>query len=89
MRRKILCAFVALLSAGWLMPMWMGLSTYLEFWRAEAWPLLDGQHPGNSFPFLQFARDCFNWGFAWLAIAITFWAWLGCSAALRARDVRR
>lgn len=79
MRRKFLSVLVALFSAGWLFPMWLGVSTYLDFWEVEAWPLLDGDHPGNSFPFLSFARDCFAWGFSWLALALLFWAYIAFS----------
>lgn len=86
MRNKILSLFVAALSAGWLLPMYWGVSIYLQFWRLEAWPTLIGQHPGNSFPFLSAAGDCFFWAFLWLAVVVVFWAYLGCSALLRSRE---
>jgi hypothetical protein len=33
---------VALLSAGWLFPLWLAVHAYSSFWQAEAWPLLQG-----------------------------------------------
>ena len=67
--------FIAVFSAGWLVPALLGMSVYLDFVRFEAWPLLRGQHPGNSFPFLDFSRQCFGLAGVWLGIAIIFWSW--------------
>ena len=79
-RKSILAVFVAILSIGWLVPLWLGVSTYLTFWEIEAWPLIAGDKPGNSFPFISFARDCFMWAFLWLAAVLAFWFYLGFQA---------
>ena len=75
--KRALAILVALLSAGWLFPIWLGAYTYLSFWQSEGWPLLRGEHPANSFPFLPSAITFFQVGFAWLAIVILFWSYLG------------
>lgn len=88
-RNTIVSAVIALLSAGWLFPMWLGVSTCLSFWTKEVWPtLLQQQYPGNSFPFLAFAGDCFAWGFAWLGVVVVFWSYVGFSAFLRLGEAR-
>jgi len=84
-RQRVLAVLVALFSAGWLFPFWLGVETYLSFWQVEAWPLIAGQHPGNSFPFIQFARDCFKWAFLWLGTVLAFWSYTGFSAFTRRR----
>ena len=68
---------VALLSAGWLFPLWLALHTYSSFWQAEALPLLQGRHPINSFPFIRFADQCLNISFAWLALVVFCWSYAG------------
>ena len=88
MRRRLIGAVVALLSAGWLFPMWLGVSTYLSFWSLEGGPMLLGRETGHSFPFLAFAGDCFSWGFAWLGVVVVFWSYLGFSAFLRQGEAR-
>ncbi|QWF19064.1 hypothetical protein [Lysobacter capsici] len=87
-RNTIVSAVVALLSAGWLFPMWLGVSTCLSFWSLEGGPMLPGRQTGNSFPFLAFAGDCFAWGFAWLGVVVVFWSYVGFSAVLRLGEVR-
>lgn len=71
MRRLLMTAF----STGWLLPMWAAGSTVLGFLQAEAWPLLSGEHPVNSFPFIRFASQSFTVGVVWLAAVIAWWAW--------------
>ncbi len=77
MKARIAKAFIALLSAGWLVPLWLGIDTYLTFVRVEVWPLLEGQRPLNSFPFLDFTARCMAVSLVWLGFVIVFWAyWL-------------
>ena len=71
MRRLLIAAF----SMGWLLPMWAAVSTVLDFLHVEAWPLWRGEHPVNSFPFIQFASQAFAIGLVWLAAVIAWWAW--------------
>jgi hypothetical protein len=66
---------IILLTIGWLLPAWLGISTLLTFVDAEVWPLLRGEHPSNSFPFVQFSARCFAVSIAWLAASLAWWAW--------------
>lgn len=78
-------ATAALLSAGWLAPMWLGVSTVVQFLDREIWPLLRDEAPVNSFDFMGFAGDCFALGFSWLALVVFAWAWVGIGALRRAK----
>ncbi|MDR6992624.1 hypothetical protein [Luteimonas sp. 3794] len=84
MRRHTFFAIAAaLLSAGWLFPLWLGMETSFSFWQMEGWPRLLGERPGHSFPFLSFASDCFRIAFFWLGAVLLFWSYLGARAYLR------
>jgi hypothetical protein len=67
---------IIILSIGWLLPSWLGISTLLTFVNTEVWPLLRGEHPSNSFPFFQFSARCFEVSIAWLAAALGWWVWM-------------
>jgi hypothetical protein len=67
---------VALASAGWVVPMWLGFWTVLQFAELELMPALMQQPRLNSFPFLDFAVDCLVIGFLWLGVVIAGWAWV-------------
>jgi hypothetical protein len=56
-------------------PAWLGLSLLLTFLEKDAWPLLRGGHPMNSFPHLAFSSRCFAIAFAWFAVVAAFWIW--------------
>jgi hypothetical protein len=71
MKRIAIAAF----SCGWIVPAWLSINTYLTFWHAEGWPLIRGERPLNSFPFLEFSRQCIDVAFIWLAAVIIFWSW--------------
>ena len=71
MKRLLLTLF----SIGWLAPAWLGLSQLLTFLDQEAWPLLRGGHPMNSFPFVSFSERCFTIAFVWFALVAAFWVW--------------
>ncbi len=77
---------IALLSAGWLVPMWLGISTMLDFVELELWPLLLQQPKLNSFPFIDFAGKCFAVAFLWLGLAVAGWAWVVVAALQRMKD---
>lgn len=81
--RKTIGVLVAVLSAGWLVPLWLAVDTCFTFWQREAWPLLQGQHPVNSFPFTHFAWQCFCVAFAWLAAVVLLWSYAGYVALVR------
>ncbi|NOT90046.1 MAG: hypothetical protein HOP03_17990 [Lysobacter sp.] len=76
---------IALLSAGWLVPMWLGVSTMLDFVELELWPLLLQQPKLNSFPFIDFAGKCFAVAFLWLGLAVAGWAWVAVAALQRTK----
>lgn len=82
-RRGWARALIALLSAGWLLPMWMAAWTMLEFIELELWPLLLQQPKLNSFPFLDFAGDCLTVAVLWLGLVIAGWAWVAVGALQR------
>jgi hypothetical protein len=84
-KHRIFAFLVAFLSAGWLVPLWLAVSTYLSFWRAEGWPLLQGKNPANSFPYLDFAQDCVLVSAVWLGVVVFFWAYIGYTAFVRRR----
>ena len=85
-RRRAIGLIVAVFSAGWIAPLWLGIDTYLTFWEIEAWPLIAGKQPGNSFQFISFARDCFTWSLVWLAAVVVFWSYLGFQAVTDRRS---
>jgi hypothetical protein len=71
MQRVLIAAF----STGWLLPMWVAGSTFLNFIQVEAWPAWRGEHPVNSFPFIRFTSQSFAFACAWLAVVVAWWAW--------------
>ena len=79
-------ALIALLSAGWLVPMWLGVATMLDFVELELWPLLLQQPKLNSFPFIDFAGKCFAVAFLWLGLAIAGWVWVALASLQRKKD---
>ncbi len=74
---------VALVSVGWLVPLWMGVRTLLDFVELELWPMLLEQPALNSFPFIPFAGDCFAVAFFWLAAVVAGWSWVGVGVLLK------
>jgi len=71
MKRLTICLF----SIGWLIPAWLGVNTIMSFLNTEVWPLLRGEHPLNSFPFIDFSARCFEIAFLWLAAVVFNWSW--------------
>ena len=74
-KHRLLAALTAVFSAGWLIPLWWGVYCYLTFWEAEGWPLLAGQRPMNSFPFIDASIEAFSVAFGWLGAVILFWSY--------------
>ena len=79
-------ALIVLLSAGWLLPTWLGVATMLDFVELELWPLLLQQPKLNSFPFIDFAGKCFAVAFLWLGLAVAGWAWVALASLQRTKD---
>lgn len=69
-------ALIALMSAGWTIPMLAGCWATLQFLQIEVWPLLQQQPAPNSFNFPDFAIDSFLVAFLWLGIVVGGWAWV-------------
>lgn len=65
--------FFIVLSAGWILPLFLSLRSILSWGRAEVGPRLAGESPINSFPFLQFSSDMLGISLGWLALAIAVW----------------
>ena len=76
---------IALLSVGWLVPLWMGVWALLQFVEVELWPLLLQQPKLNSFPYLDFAGRCIAIAFLWLAAVMFGWAWAALAVIKRTR----
>lgn len=77
---------LALLSAGWLVPLWLGAWALLQFVEVELWPLLLQQPKLNSFPYLDFAGRYIAIGFLWLGAVVFGWAWAGLGALKRTQQ---
>jgi hypothetical protein len=84
-RHRVLAVIAALLSAGWIAPLLLGVDAYLSFWQVEGWPLLRGERPLNSFPFLAFSGQCVRVALVWLGLVVFFWSYMGCVALARRR----
>lgn len=67
---------VALASAGWVVPMWLGCWAALQFLKLDLMPVVMQQPRLTSFPFLDSAIDCFIIGFLWLGVVIAGWVWV-------------
>lgn len=65
---------LVVVSAGWIVPLYLGIDSIISFLRLEVYPRLLGQSPLNSFPFLRFSRQMVIIGFAWLAVVALFWS---------------
>ena len=74
MKSKLVRTAVALLSAGWLIPLWLSVQFHLDFLRLELWPRVAGQPVLNSFPYLSASSTLFSTACVWLGLVILFWS---------------
>lgn len=72
---RLVGVLVAVISAGWLLPLGLGIDAYLQYWRGEALPQLLSQPQPNSFPYLHFATQCLHLSFLWLALVLGGWSY--------------
>ena len=79
MKSKTVRFLLALLSAGWLVPLWLGVWSYLDFMQSEIWPAVLGHPKMTSFPFLHVTKGSFTIAFGWLGFVILFWSYRGLS----------
>ena len=76
-KNRALAVFISLLSAGWVIPLWLAVDTYLDYWQSVGLPLSLGMRPVSSFPYLEFAANSFGIAMLWLGIVVASWAYAG------------
>lgn len=64
---------IAILSVGWLWPMWVAL----RWWQLGMEEAARGNPIMNSFPYLHESRQLLAIAFAWLAVVVVLWAGRG------------
>jgi hypothetical protein len=70
----ILRVIMAILSAGWLWPMWIAASMFLQWLARDEPAVSQGGTPPDSFPYLNASGEAFTVACIWLAVVIIFWA---------------
>ena len=75
--RTLAALLIAAISAGWVIPVWLGVSFYLGFWHTEGMPLLLGRPHLNSMDFLPAAQGCFKVGILWAGVTLFGWSFVG------------
>jgi len=70
--RKLLPLVILLpLNTGWVIPLFLSVSSILDWCRLEVSPLLYGtQISKNSFPFLEFPKQMLFLSCVWVAVAM-------------------
>ena len=68
--RGTLFILLVLLSAGWLVPMFLAVMSLVVSCRQQEL----GTWRHNSFPYLHFAEQAFTVAFIWLAAAVLTWS---------------
>lgn len=71
--KKIKLFFVAVLSAGWLWPLYGAFDSYRSFLITELEPMIKGQPITHSYGMLDGCGICFTISILWLGCAIVFW----------------
>jgi hypothetical protein len=74
-RQKLVSLLIALVSVGWLFPMWLGVESYIDGQVETTRLLLHVESHLNSFPLLGFAADCFAIAFVWLGVIGLAWSY--------------
>jgi hypothetical protein len=69
---------IAVLSTGWLVPLFCSVLAYLDFSRAELERHVWGQTVVVGFDRVQFAQAMSVIAFAWLTIAVVSWVYYVC-----------
>lgn len=65
---------LAVLSAGWLIPLWASVGAFLNYVDLTVRPEIVGTGFKTSFPFLQASRFFFAVAAIWLACVIVAWS---------------
>jgi len=90
--RRIACLAIALLSVGWLVPLWFAIDHYLYFWEQPGVDLLSRGTTsfqgmgGGPAVLLMFARHYFTIAMVWFGLVAAFWSYLAATAFLRRSD---
>jgi hypothetical protein len=82
-KNPVIGLFVSFLTAGWLIPFWLAVDTYLDFRQSAVLPLALNVQPVSSFPYLHFVATCFGIAMAWLALVVACWAYVAHSVLTR------
>ena len=69
----------ALLSAGWVVPLYYAAYTYGSYCAQEVVPVLKGEAIHDSFPHLLFATNLVQFVLIWLGLVIMVWAYVACN----------
>jgi len=86
--RRIACLAIALLSVGWLVPLWLAIDHYLYFWEQPGVDLLSRGKTsfqgmgGGPAVLLMFTRHYFTIAIVWFSLVAAFWSYLAASAFL-------
>ena len=84
--RRGVALTIALLSVGWLVPLWSAVDHYLQFWQVPGLDLLwtsKTDYPGmGGGPAILFmiAKESFTTAVVWFGIVAAFWSYV---AAMR------
>jgi Na+/proline symporter len=80
--RRVACLLIALLSVGWLLPLWTAVDCYLQFWQEPGMDLLTtgkshflGWGAGPPLLFMM-ARESFTRAVVWFGMVAAFWSYL-------------
>jgi hypothetical protein len=76
---KAKAGIAALLSAGWVIPLYYAAYAYAAYWTREMVPALKGAPIHDSFPHLLFATNLVQFALGWLGLVILVWAYVACS----------
>ncbi len=79
--------FLAALSAGWLLPCYLGFRAFSSFLITELEPLIMGKPVVNSLGELYLCRMWLAIAAGWLAIAIVYWVEFVIRREMRRKEV--
>jgi hypothetical protein len=81
----LIAILVGLLSAGWIVPLYLAASAYLSGFEH----LLRGTEGANSFPYFDFGRDALRMGSTWCLVSAGCWLTFGAYRLLVASKSRQ
>jgi hypothetical protein len=72
---RILSTFIALVSAGWVAPLFIACDLYASYITKEFLPQVQGHPLLTSFPDLQAATSLVHIALVWLGVVVASWAY--------------